>query len=280
MKTVFTGRKAMIFLGEMLKCTDEALETSRDGKRGNKKIKVSMKEGKLKREKLVLKFTRCATLDCAKEGDLMKRRGEWKVSTLSKVQTNTVEENKSEAVNSPGSTDDEKLVKIVDVSDPWSEIKEGKIRKLKMKEMNELCKPCVSKTETEATYLKSSTTELANISALKKEEVLSNFLFVVGSKAPYLKKSTESFTNYKAGLKRIRRDRRLKQNKTSTCVHKKVTLQPLFVVGQKTSLKNAKNKFRIYREYKAGLKRYSSNRDFKQNQISKNFQVKRVRKRL
>ena len=51
----------------MLKCTDETLVTSRDGKKGNRKIKVLMNEGK--RERLVLKFTRCPILDCAKEDD-------------------------------------------------------------------------------------------------------------------------------------------------------------------------------------------------------------------
>ena len=68
-----------------------------------------------------------------------------------------------------------------------------------MKEMNELCKLCVRKTEKEATYLKPSATELANISALKKE-VLSKLLYVVGIKVPQLKMSTKSFINYKAGL--------------------------------------------------------------------------------
>ena len=162
-----------------------------------------MNEGKLKREKLVLKFTRCPVLDCAKEEDLMKRRAEWKLSTPYSIQTNTVkenvEENKSEAVDRRGSTNDEKLVTIVYVSDPWSQIREGKIRKLKMKEMNELCKLCVRKTEKEATYLKPSTIEFANISALKKE-VLSKLLYVVGIKVPQLKMSTKSFINYKAGL--------------------------------------------------------------------------------
>ena len=118
------------------------------------------------------------------------------------------------------------------------------------------------------------------MSVLKKEEVFSKSLFVVGSKAPYLKKSTKSFTNYKAGLKRFRRDRRLKQSKACICIQKEVILQLLFVVGQKISLKNTKNKFRIYRAYKAGLKRYSNIRDVKQNQDSKNFQIRRVRKRL
>ena len=203
MKTVFTGRNSINFLGEMLKQADEALVTSRYGERGNKKIEVPMNEGKLKREKLVLKFTRCPVLDCAKEEDLMKRRAEWKLSTPYSIQTNTVkenvEENKSEAVDRRGSTNDEKLVTIVYVSDPWSQIREGKIRKLKMKEMNELCKLCVRKTEKEATYLKPSTIEFANISALKKE-VLSKLLYVVGIKVPQLKMSTKSFINYKAGL--------------------------------------------------------------------------------
>ena len=277
---MYTEQNSMIVLGKMQKCIEEIMVTSGDGKRDNRKIEVFVNEGK--REKIVLRLSRCPIQDCAKEEDLMKRRCEWKVSTPSSSQTNTViesdEENKRVTVNRPGSADDEKLVTIVDVSDPWSVIKEGKIRKLKIKEMNELCQPCFSKTEKRATYIKPSTTEFANISALK--EVFSKSLFVIGSKAPHLKKSTKSFTNYKAELKRVRRDRRSKQNKTSTCLHKRVTLQQLFVVGQKTSLKNAKNKFKDYRAYKAGLKRYKSNQDVKQNQISKNFQIKRARKRL
>ena len=74
MKTTFTENNSMIFLGKMLKCTDETLLTSRVCKRGNKKIEVPLSEDKSEREKLVLKFTRCLILDCAKEEDLMKRR--------------------------------------------------------------------------------------------------------------------------------------------------------------------------------------------------------------
>ena len=109
--TMFTGHTTMIILGKMRKCTDEILETSRYCNRDNKKIEVSTNEGK--REKLVLRFSRCPILDCAaKEEDLMKRRCEWKVSTPSNSQTKTVkenvEENKSVAVNRLGSADDEK----------------------------------------------------------------------------------------------------------------------------------------------------------------------------
>ena len=51
-----------------------------------------MNEVKNEREKLVLKFTRCPILDCAKEEDLMKRRCEWKLSTPSSIQANTAKE--------------------------------------------------------------------------------------------------------------------------------------------------------------------------------------------
>ena len=87
----------------MQNCTDETLEASTACKRDNKKIEVSLSKNKPKREKIVLKFTRSLILDCAKKGDLMKRRCEQKVSTPSSIQTNTVrenvKENKSVAVN-------------------------------------------------------------------------------------------------------------------------------------------------------------------------------------
>ena len=156
---MFTGHNSMIILGKRRKFTDEILETSRYCKRENKKIEIFTNEGK--REKLVLRFSRCPILDCAeKEEDLMKRRCEWKVSTPTNNQTNKVEENKSgEAVNRPGPADDEKLVTIVDVSDPWSVIKEGEIRKLKVNKTAGLRKSSKSKTEKRATYLKPNTTE-------------------------------------------------------------------------------------------------------------------------
>ena len=98
------------FLGKMQKCTDETPEAYTVCKRGNRKIEVLMNEGK--REKIVLKFTRSLILGCEKEDYLMKRWCEWKVSTPSNSQTNTVkenvEENKSVAVNRLGSADDEK----------------------------------------------------------------------------------------------------------------------------------------------------------------------------
>ena len=53
MRITFTGHNSMIFLGEMLKCTDETLVTSTVCKRGNNKIEVPMNEGKLKSEKIV-----------------------------------------------------------------------------------------------------------------------------------------------------------------------------------------------------------------------------------
>ena len=60
----------------------------------------------------------------------MKIPCEWKVLTPSSIQTNkvkeNVEENKSAAVNRPGSAEYEKLITIVDVSDPWSEKKREK----------------------------------------------------------------------------------------------------------------------------------------------------------
>ena len=57
----------MIFMGKMQKRTDETLLTSRVCERGNKKIEVPLSEDKPDREKLVLKFTRCPILDCAKK---------------------------------------------------------------------------------------------------------------------------------------------------------------------------------------------------------------------
>ena len=61
----------------------------------------------------------------------MKIPCEWKVLTSSGIQTNKVKENVEEnksgvAVNRPGSADDEKLITIVNVSDPWSEKKREK----------------------------------------------------------------------------------------------------------------------------------------------------------
>ena len=265
----------------MQKCTDETLVNSGDGKRGNRKIEVLMNEGK--REKIVLKFTRSLILGCEKEDYLMKRWCEWKVSTPSNSQTNTVkenvEENKSVAANRPGSTDNEKLVTVVDVSDPWSVINEGKTRKLKVNKMAGLRLP--RKIEKKAANMKPNKTELAKTKVIKKDEVLLKSLFVVGKKASCFKKSKNSFTNYKAGLKRLRSKRCTKENQTSACIQKKVTLQKLFVVGKKTSLKKyPKNSFRDYRAYKAGLKRYTSNRGIEQNEIVTNFQIKKARKRL
>ena len=149
-----------------------------------------------------------------------------------------VEENKSVAVNRPGPADDENLVTIVDVSDPWSVIKEGKIRELKVNKMAGLRKSSKSKTEKKVTYLKPNTTELANTKVIKVEEVLIKSLFVIGQKSSYFNKPKNSFVNYKAGLKRLRSKRCTKENQTSACIQKKVTLQPLFVVGKKTSLNN------------------------------------------
>ena len=285
MKTTFTGNSSMIFLGKMLKCTDERLVTSRFCKRDNKKIEILMNEVKPEREKLVLKFTRCPTLDCAKEEDLMKRRCEWKVSTPSSIQANTAEENveesNNEAPNRIESADLENLFKIVDVSDPWSEIKEGRIRRVK--EVTEVRKLCASKIQKKrnSTHLKTVTTELANSNAFKKEEVLSKCLFVISQKTSSSKKPKNSFTNYKAGLKRLRSKRPTKEIRTSTGIQNKVSSKPFFVVGKKTSsLNKPKNSFRDYLAYKAGLKRYNRNRSVKQNQISKNFQIKKARKRL
>ena len=60
----------------------------------------------------------------------MKRRCERKISTFLNVKTNKVKENVEECLNvAPnriGSADNEKLVTIVDISDPLSEIKELK----------------------------------------------------------------------------------------------------------------------------------------------------------
>ena len=279
MNTMFTGQISMIILGEMRTVTDETLATYGDGRRGNRKNEVIMNEGK--RERLVLKFTRCPILDCEKKEDLKKRRCEWKVSTPSSIQTNTVntnvEENKSGvAVNRPRSADDEKLVTIVDVSDPWSVIKEGEIRKLKVNRTAGL--RLSSKTEKKATYLTPSKTDLANTKVFKKEEVLEKSLFVLDHKHSSFKKPKNSFNNYKAGLKRLRKC--TKKSQTSKGIQKKVLSKPLFVVGKKTSLKNPKNCFKVYRAYKAELKRCNNNQDIKQNEISKNFPIKKARKRL
>ena len=54
---MFTGQNSMIILNKMQNCYDETIVTSGDGKRGNRKIKVLMNEGK--REKIVLRFSRC-----------------------------------------------------------------------------------------------------------------------------------------------------------------------------------------------------------------------------
>ena len=268
MKTMFTEKKSMIILGEMLKCNEETLVTFQSGKRGNRKIEVLMNEGK--REKIVLRFSRCPKLDCAKKHGLMKKRCEWKVSTPSNTQTSTFTRN--------GSADDENLVTIVDISDPWSEIKEGKMRKLKLNKTAGL--PKSSKIEKKTTYLKPKTTELANSTVFKNKEVLTKSLFVIAQKVSSLKKPKNSFRNYKVSLKRLRRNQRVKQIQTSSGIQKKVLSNPLFVIGKKTSSKNPKNNFKVYRAYKAGLKRYSSNRDVKQNHVSKIFPIKKARKRL
>ena len=64
--------------------------------------------------------------------------GEKKVSTTSSIKTNTVKENVEESINEApneiGSTDEENLDTIVDASNPWSKIKEGKIKRLSIKE--------------------------------------------------------------------------------------------------------------------------------------------------
>ena len=143
-----------------------------------------------------------------------------------------------------------------------------------------LRKSSKSKTEKKVTYLKPNTTELANTKVIKVEEVLIKSLFVIGQKSSYFNKPKNSFVNYKAGLKRLRSKRCTKENQTSACIQKKVTLQPLFVVGKKTSLKNPKNSFQVYRKYKAELQRNNSKPGIEQNEISRCFQIKKARKRL
>ena len=268
MKTMFTGQNSMIFMGKMRTVTDETLATYGDGRRGNRKVEVLINEGK--RKKIVLRFSRCPKLDCAKKHGLMKKRCEWKVSTPSNTQTSTFTRN--------GSADDENLVTIVDISDPWSEIKEGKMRKLKLNKTAGL--PKSSKIEKKTTYLKPKTTELANSTVFKNKEVLTKSLFVIAQKVSSLKKPKNSFRNYKVSLKRLRRNQRVKQIQTSSGIQKKVLSNPLFVVGKKTSLKNTKNSFKVYRAFKSGLKSNNSKRGIENNEISQTFQIKKARKRL
>ena len=271
---MFSGQNSMIFLGEMLKSTDETIVTSRTCERDSKRLEIPLNEDQPKSNRLVLKFTKCysdsPTLDQANEQDLQKkleRRYEWKISNPSSVQTTAIKENAAENKTNDknASADKDILVTLVDVSDPWIDIKEKQVRRLKVKEVAEVCEPYYNCGENRSKV---------------QSKLLSNPLFVVGQKAYGLKKSTTVLKDYKAKLKRLRSYRRLR-NQTNPVVRKKVSSKPLFVVGRKTPCsKNYKNSFKDYIACKAGLKRFTTNRNVIQNQISKSFQLKSNRKKL
>ena len=270
---MFSVQSSMIFSGEMLKRTDETQATPRICERGSKRTKVPIDEYQVKRKRLVLKFTRfnfdSPTLNHANDEDLpneLERRHEWKVSFPSSVQTTTIKENAAENKSNVQSqnADDDVSVTLVDVSDPWIGIKEKQVRMIKVKEMAEVCGPHYSCGENKREVRK----------------VFSKPLFVVGQKDYGLKKSETVFKDYKAALKRLRSYRCVRSQK-STVVRKEVSSKPLFVVGRKTPCsKNHKNSFKDYIACKTGLKRFTTNRNVIQNQVSKSFQLKTNRKKL
>ena len=269
---MFSGQNSMIFFGKMLKGTDEILVKPGICDRRNKRTKIVTNEDQLEPKRLIVKFTKfyfdCHTLDHAKEEDLpneLERRHEWKVSFPSSVQTTATKENKCNVVGKKEPADDDVSVTLVDVSDPWVGIKEKEVRRLKVKEVAEVCEPYYNCGENRSKV---------------QSKLLSNPLFVVGQKAYGLKKSTTVLKDYKAKLKRLRSYRRLR-NQTNPVVRKKVSSKQLFVVGRKTPCsKNDKNSFKNYIACKAGLKRFTTNRNVIQNQISKSFQLKTNRKKL
>ena len=271
---MFSGQNSMIFLGEMLKSTDETIVTSRTCERDSKRLEIPLNEDQPKSKRLVLKFTKCysdsPTLYQANQEDLqneLERRHEWKVSFPSSIQTTTIKENAAENKTNDknASADKDIFFTLIDVSDPWIDIKEKQVRRLKVKEVAEVCEPYYNCGENRSKV---------------QSKLLSNPLFVVGHKSYGLKKSKSVFTDYKAALKRLRSYQTLR-NQTSTVVRKEVSPKPLFVVGRKTPCsKNHKNSFKDYIACKAGLKRFTTNRNVIQNQISKSFQLKTNRKKL
>ena len=271
---MFSVQNPMIFLGKVLKSTDETPVKSRVYERGNKRTETPTNEDQPERKRLIVKFTRFSfdspTLDHANEEDLsneLERQHEWKVSFPSSVQTTTIKENAAEnKSNVQGqNANDDFSVTLFDVSDPWIGIKEKEVRRLKVKEMAEVCGPYYS---------------CGGNRSEVQSKVFSKPLFVVGQKAYGLKKSKTVFKDYKAALKRLR-SYRLVRSQTSTVVRKKVSSKPLFVVGRKTPCsKNHKNSFKDYIACKAGLKRFTTNRNVIQNQVSKSFQLKTNRKKL
>ena len=153
-------------------------------------------------------------------------RYERKVSLPSSIQNNTVKENDNENKNKvlckTPSSDEDNVITLDDVLKPWSRESREKKRRLKEKEMDEvlrLCRPDYScepeiKT-TKSKYLSdaelfkpcASTTQKKRVSSYfkpikprtihniveQKEAVLSKPLFVVGRKAPSVKKYKKKF---------------------------------------------------------------------------------------
>ena len=251
--TMFTGNNSTNFLDQILKRMDETLGSSVVHETTNECKETFRKEENPNREKLVLKFTRCnfdtPILDCLNEEELLaefERRCEWKVSLPSSIHNNTVkendEENKHKVLCKTPSSDENIVITLDDVLRPWSRESREKMRRLKEKEMDEvlrLCrpdysyepeikttkskylsdaeilKPCASTTQKKriSSYLKPS--KSINSGLNQKETVFSKPLFLVGRKAPSLKKYKKGFREHiacKAGLKRFNSSRLVKQN--------------------------------------------------------------------